>query len=421
MMREPPREHEWLSWLLAAFLAAFILITIPFARAVTDFVAARWGRAVFRDIVTMLVIFALGTLVLVACRLRGLPRRNVLWLLLAGALMLYFTLGVRASAEETIHFLEYCVLGFLVFRALAHRTRDIGIYPAAFLICATLGLIDEVVQWFTPERVFDLRDVAFNAAGGAISQVAIAGGFSPPYIRKSVQPGTGRRLSLYAAAFVGLLWLCLANTPAMTARLVCRIPHFWYLLYKSSAMSEFGYQHDIPGIGTFFSRFTLDQLREMDRRRAEEVATILNSFHDPRRYGKFLRTYTPLTDPFTHEARVHLFRRDHYLSVAPKYAGNPEMSLYHYTVAWREHLFVKTYFPETLSRSFYRWHDHVEEAVKARSDPNMEYVSDVSANLITSFSLGTVHRAGIVIFAGLLGIWASSWKWERMKKQQEAV
>lgn len=419
MIREPPREHEWLSWLWAAFLAAVILVTIPFARAITDFVAARWGRAVFRDIVTMLVILALGILILIAFRLRDLPRRNVLWLLLAGALMLYFTLGVRASAEETIHFLEYCALGFLVFRALAHRTRDLGIYPAAFLICATLGLFDEVVQWFTPERVFDLRDVGFNAVGGAISQMAIAGGFSPRYIRPSVQPATVRRLCLYAAAFVGLFWLCLSNTPAMTARLVCRIPQLWYLLYKTSAMTEFGYKHKIPEMGTFFSRFTLEELRDMDRRRAEEVAAILNSYHDPRRYGKFLRTYTPLTDPFTHEARVHLFRRDHYLSVAPKYDNNPKMSLYHYTVAWREHLFVKTYFPETLSRSFYRWHDHVEIAVESKTDFAMEYVSDVSANLITSFSLQTVHGTGIVIFVGLFGIWAWTWKWERAKEQKE--
>ncbi len=413
MIRQPPREHEWVSWLLAAFWAALILVTIPFARAITDYVAARWGRPVFRDAVTMLVIVLGGITLLLAVRLKEMPRRNLLWLLLAAALMLYFTLGVRASAEETLHFLEYCVLGALIFRALSHRTRDIGIYPAAWILGAAVGLLDEIIQWFTPDRVFDFRDVAFNAAGGAIAQLAIAGGFSPPYLQKIIRPGTVRRLTLYAAGFIGLLWLCLANTPALTARLVCRIPHFWYLLYKTSAMSEYGHQHDVPNIGTFFSRFTLEELRDMDRRRADEAAGILDSYYDPRRYGKFLRTYTPLTDPFLHEARVHLFRRDHYLAVAPKYKANSKLSAFHYTVAWREHLFVKTFLPETLSRSLYRWTEHVETAVERKNDPNLQYVSDVSRNLITSFSPETVHRVGAGVFAILLGIWCWSWRWER--------
>jgi hypothetical protein len=411
MMREPPREHEWLSWMLAAFAAAIILITIPFARTITDFVAERWGRAVFRDGVTMLVVIAAGAALLFGMRLKGLSRQNIFWLLLAATALAYFTLGVKASAEETLHFIEYGALGFLVFRALAHRTRDIGIYPAAVVLCAAVGLCDETLQWLTPERVFDLRDVAFNTAGAAISQLAIAKGFSPPYIGRRVQPGTVRRLCLYTGAFAAAVWLCLANTPALTARLVCRFPQLWYLLYKSSAMSEYGYQHDVPGVGTFFSRFRLDELQQLDRRRADAAAEILNAYYDPRRYGKFLRTYTPLTDPFLHEIRVHLFRRDHYLSVAPKYETNPEMRTYHYTVAWREHLFVKQFFPETLSRSLFRWRENVERAVEQKNNPSLPYVSDVSANLITSFSLRTVHFAGILTMVALFGVWLRSWKW----------
>lgn len=413
MLREPPHEREWVSWSWAGSWTVFIFLTIPFARTVTDFVAERWGRALFRDGVSILVILTVGIVLLMAPRIRNMARVNVLWLLLVAALLAYFTLGIKASPEETIHFIEYFVLGLLVFRALAHRTRDIGIYPAALVLCATAGLFDEVLQWLTPERVFDLRDVAFNAAGAAIAQVAIAKGFSPPYISRTVQPGTIRRLCLYSGAFVATFWLCLANTPALTARLVCRVPQLWYLLYKSSAMSEYGYQHNIPRTGVFFSRFRLDDLLRLDRLRADQAAEILNNYYDPRKYGKFLRTYTPLTDPFLHEVRVHLFRRDHYLSVAPKYASKPDMQTYHYTVAWREHMFVKTFFPETLSRSRFRWRENVESAVEQKSDPNLRYISDVSADLITSFSLRTVHVVGVLVVATLFGLWLFSWNMER--------
>lgn len=413
MIREWPREQDWISWLLVLLSIAVIWATIPFARDVSDFVGKRWGRDLFREGVMILVVAGVGAALLTVVRIAKLARRNFLWLLLVGALLSYFTLGVRASPEETIHFAEYFVLGFLLFRALSHRMRDVGIYAAALLLGATVGLVDEALQWFTPERVFDLRDVAFNALGTAMSQVAIAQGFSPPFIGRTIGPRTLRRVFFYAAIFVSLLWLCFINTPAVTQRLVCRFPRFWYLLYKTSAMSEYGYKHELPGVGTFFSRFTLTGLLQQDGQRAEEVAAILNAYHDPRKYGKFLRTYTPLTDPFVHEARVHLYRRDHYLAVAPKYRGNPKLRRYHYTVAWREHQFMTIFFSNSLARSYYRWRPEVEHAVREESDPMLEYVSDVSANLITAFSQRTVHR----IFSGLLlllaGGWFFSWGLER--------
>lgn len=413
MIRERPREQEWISWLVVLLSIAVIWATIPFARDVSDFVGKRWGRDLFRDGVMILVVAGVGAALLAVARIPNFARRNILWLLLVGALLSYFTVGVRASPEETIHFAEYFVLGFFLFRALSHRTRDVGIYAIALLLGATVGLVDEAIQWFTPERVFDLRDVGFNALGTAVAQVAISQGFSPPFIRRNPQPETLRRVCLYAALFVTLLWLCLANTPAVMQRLVCRLPQFWYLLYKSSAMSEYGYKHHLPGVGTFFSRFTLTELQQRDAQRAEEVAAILNAYHDPRKYGKFLRTYTPLTDPFVHEARVHLYRRDHYLAVTPKYRGNPTMRRYHYTVAWREHQFMKICFSNSLARSYYRWRPEVEHAIREESDPALEYVSDVSANLITAFSQRTVHW----IFSGLLlllaGGWAFSWGLER--------
>ena len=48
--------------------------------------------------------------------------------------------------------------------------------PAVLAIVATalLGWLDEAIQLFLPDRVYDLRDVGFNALAGLMAVVASA-------------------------------------------------------------------------------------------------------------------------------------------------------------------------------------------------------------------------------------------------------
>ena len=89
-----------------------------------------------------------------------------LWLLSVAAVSLGYTLELgEKSPEEALHFIQYGVLGVLVYRALAHRRHDTSIYIAAALICGILGIIDEVIQWLTPRRYWSLRDIWINFFG----------------------------------------------------------------------------------------------------------------------------------------------------------------------------------------------------------------------------------------------------------------
>ena len=76
-------------------------------------------------------------------------------------------------------------------------------------------------------------------------------------------------------------------------------------------MSEFGYKCDDPEIGIFYSRINPKKLQKIDNQRGEEYAQILNKMANMN-YKQFLREYNPITDPFLHELRVHIFRRDRY-------------------------------------------------------------------------------------------------------------
>lgn len=77
-----------------------------------------------------------------------------------------------ATPEERTHLIEYGVVGVLIYEALTERRRNGGRGPAPALlsvaITAALGAIDEGIQFLLPERVFDVRDLGFNALAGVL-------------------------------------------------------------------------------------------------------------------------------------------------------------------------------------------------------------------------------------------------------------
>jgi hypothetical protein len=51
-----------------------------------------------------------------------------------------------------MHFAQYGVLSYLIYRAFSHRVRAASIYWAVILLCAVVAMVDEFVQWLTPKR-----------------------------------------------------------------------------------------------------------------------------------------------------------------------------------------------------------------------------------------------------------------------------
>ena len=82
-----------------------------------------------------------------------------------------------AILEERTHLIEYGVLGVFIHEALAERVRQGQRVPLppllAVLATATLGVIDEGIQWFLPNRVFDPQDIVFNLLAGTMAIGAV--------------------------------------------------------------------------------------------------------------------------------------------------------------------------------------------------------------------------------------------------------
>lgn len=111
-------------------------------------------------------------------------RRGVLESVAAiGIASAYVMVLVRSglSPEDRTHLFEYGIVAILAFEALSERRRTrqatLRPWPIALILAISLGIIDEVVQRFVPNRVFDPRDIVFNsiAVTMALTSVAVMG------------------------------------------------------------------------------------------------------------------------------------------------------------------------------------------------------------------------------------------------------
>ena len=403
MIAQPPRERPWVSWLFFGGFALIVFATVPFARSIRNVVIAHWGRTAFAYTVACCVIVSLLVLLRRLRRAGTLHPMGVVWLLaVAAAYLVWTAILAQESPEEAVHFLEYGMLSMLAFRALSHGTRDPGIYLGAALLCAAVGTVDEFIQWLTPRRVWEFRDVGINAASGALTQMALAFGVQPPYIAWPVRRATMGRLCRIGLLLLAVIGVCLVNTPPRVAWMADHFGGLAPTLLRAGSMTEYGYEIRDPEIGVFYSRLSRAQLREWDQRRGPATAQILDQYKGEERYPLFLERYPPAVDPFLHETRVHLFRRDRYQVREAQFPGDAERRRHFRTVAFRENLILEKYFPVTLAASGYILSPEERRRLEAEMDPAQEYTSAVSEQVIVRVKEWQVWVALLLGVAALI-------------------
>lgn len=107
--------------------------------------------------------------------LLGLPRqrRGRALLGLTGIILgMGFLAWLQPLLLERSHLIMYGVMGLLSWRLLGHWHDGGERLLWAVLLAGGIGWLDEFGQEFHPERVFDWRDVATNAAAGAFGVLA---------------------------------------------------------------------------------------------------------------------------------------------------------------------------------------------------------------------------------------------------------
>ena len=99
--------------------------------------------------------------------------------IILGVAAAYVLVFVRfTSTEERSHLIEYGVVAAFIHEALEERASQGRFVPfrsvLAVVAAALIGVVDEFIQHFIPNRVFDPLDIFFNTMAGAIAVAAIA-------------------------------------------------------------------------------------------------------------------------------------------------------------------------------------------------------------------------------------------------------
>jgi hypothetical protein len=395
----PPMPSPVRRWFPVVLWVLVIYTTIPFVRVLREWFVARWDPVwIGLAVATVLVAAAGATVVLLRRRAHGLRRGAPLWIIGVTTVMVLWTFSLRRSPEEAVHFLEYGVLAILLHRALRPTMPNDLVFIAAALIGALVGTVDEVIQWISPSRIWDWRDLLLNAGAGAMIQLALWR--IAPMLKADTTPRTVRLVLRLAVAQLLLLILCLANTPRQVARYAPLLPGCRHLTSSLNPMAEYGHLHAAPGLGSFKSRLALAELEAQDRTRATEVAVLVDGAR--RRYGLFLDTWPVSEDPFTYEMRVHLFARDRNLGKAREreFSGAPARE--QLTVAWFENRLLEEFFTATLIDSAYVWNQRLRQRVESAHDPDYRFRSAAGSQLITFASERSLRLALLLLVAVMI-------------------
>lgn len=387
-------------WLPVIAWIAVIYTAIPFVRELREWYVARWAPAsIGLAVAAVLVAAATAAIARIRGRARVLRIGDTVWILGTTAVLVAWTFSLRRSPEESVHLVEYGVLAVLLHRALRPSLQGAPVFVAGALIGMMVGTVDEIIQWWSPSRVWDWRDLALNGGAGALTQI-ILWRIAPGANRRFDRTASVRIVLRLASAQLVLVALCLANTPARVARYAWLFPDSGHLTSSLNPMAEYGHRHAVPGIGVFNSRLGLATLRREDDTRSVEVAGLIDE--NRRSYGRFLETWPVDRDPFTYEARVHLFARDRNLGKARAQDFRGSTALEQLTVAWHENLLLETFFGRTLETSSYRWNPKLRQRVEDAHDADSRFHSAAGSHLITIATEGTIRTVLLLLVAGLI-------------------
>lgn len=324
----------------AAAFAAAVVLSSPFIGQIRAAIRNTYPGQ-FRAIVGGATMAAAAAVLVVA-----IARIRARWsyLPLVGSLALavaYGLLTTTGNADidlvEHVHFIEYGAMALLFYRVW-RPCEDASRLLVPGLAGLLVGTADEWFQWFVPERVGEVRDVALNGVA-VICGLLLAVAIDPPSRAVLTLTSGGMRRVAVAAGLTMMVF----------------VGFFWTV--------HLGYAIGDDTLGVFRSRYTAAELR------AASADRTIRWTHDP---PVIVR---PLSreDQYLSEGMWHVQRRNRSWSEGDLRA------------AWAENQILERYFAPVLDASSYlapsgaRWPEaqRAEAARRAGSDP-VTYVSDAN-------------------------------------------
>lgn len=168
-------------WFYVILVLLAIIVSLIFGPGLVPVMNQNLNGALF--FYTMIAIAA--TVILHAVLTESGKAEITIWL---GLSAVYIMLYARLGFAERSHLFEYSILAIFIHKALIERSIQNKKNPihslVAFLIAFGIGIVDEFIQLFLPNRVFDIFDILFN---GLAAFMAIAGSSAIRWSRKKLK------------------------------------------------------------------------------------------------------------------------------------------------------------------------------------------------------------------------------------------
>ena len=157
-----PRFKNW-SYVLA-FLT-LIYSTLYITRPLCSFLKAATPFSFLSNTLCIVLLVFLSMAIWIKGRITSMSSYCIL-----GVILLAYVYGVIIIQlpEEKIHFIEYGILAWLVFKAMHVDIPKPAVYVYTFLLVSVFGWIDEGIQYLLPNRYYQIADVILNSASGGL-------------------------------------------------------------------------------------------------------------------------------------------------------------------------------------------------------------------------------------------------------------
>jgi len=173
-------------WTVVFFYTVAIFVVTPYLPQLISSASSKWtSSSVSRFVLVVEVIIAFLILILAVGFLIQKKKKSALFLIYIGGIFLLSFILYRfiPNPYEFTHLPEYAILSILVVRALdkqklkstdARKEKNIrlainkNLYFQSAMITGIIGTVDEIYQYFLPNRYFTLYDIFLNILGGIL-------------------------------------------------------------------------------------------------------------------------------------------------------------------------------------------------------------------------------------------------------------
>ncbi len=149
-------------WILIIIYVIFIYVSLPFFPAFITTLRGLISKELL-NLISLALTISFFLILSVWIYKKKYETKKFLLIISPLLLLTYLSISLDVWVER-IHFVEYAFLGLLISRTVKVINLK-GIIYAGSLV-TLIGSVDEIIQWFLPNRVGDMRDVFMNSFGG---------------------------------------------------------------------------------------------------------------------------------------------------------------------------------------------------------------------------------------------------------------